>query len=74
MYMPEAIFFTPTWPQRRFRAFARRHWGEYSSVELCARARIGRTTYYRWRQIPGFSQWLAEAVPFAVPPDVLPQN
>lgn len=67
MYMPVNMF-TPTWPQRRFRAFARRHWGQFSSVELCARARIGRTTFYRWRQLPGFSQWLAEAVPFAVPP------
>lgn len=52
--------FTPTWPQRRFRDFARRHWQQYSIAELCARARIGRSTFYDWCRIPGFTAWLAQ--------------
>lgn len=73
MYMPEDIF-TPTWSQRRFRYYARRHWGQYSIAELCTRAHIGRTTFYDWCHLPGFVAWLTEPVRPVVRPVPAPHQ
>ncbi|HUX67319.1 MAG TPA: hypothetical protein VMV31_07510 [Terriglobales bacterium] len=53
--------FQPSPAQRRLLDFIHEHPSLKTIHELCAAAGIGRTTYYRWCQSPGFRIWLATA-------------
>ncbi|TAN23573.1 MAG: hypothetical protein EPN33_04540 [Acidobacteria bacterium] len=64
--MPEPDF-APTPAQRRFRAFAQQHWCEYSITQLCARAGISESTYFRWHKRAAFRLWLVAPDPSAAP-------
>ena len=53
--------FQPSPSQRRLLDFIHEHPSLKTIHELCAEAGVGRSTYYRWCQNPGFRLWLAMA-------------
>jgi hypothetical protein len=51
--------FRPLFEQRKFMQTIDESVGLFTVPELCGRAGIARSRFYRWRQDPAFNTWLA---------------